>query len=284
MQPSGSQSRASIPSASLAGGVVARSAAAVDVTITPAFETNALISPAVTTDSARLLTPPAALSDHPRAISAARITTRRETGYEGFVKPVIDRTFACVLLIVLLPLLLVVAGMVALSLGWPILLRQRRVGRHGETFVLHKFRTMQPDRRLADVDHEGGDRRRTHKHPDDPRLTAVGRTLRKWSLDELPQLWDVLTGKLSLVGPRPELERNRRELRALAARPARGEAGLDRSLAGQGARRRRDARTYRSRYRICAERHVAKRLEDHAPYHPGDSRSKGLLILAGKGY
>jgi lipopolysaccharide/colanic/teichoic acid biosynthesis glycosyltransferase len=125
--------------------------------------------------------------------------------YERFLKPVIDRGLALVLLIVLSPLLLVIAVLVAISLGTPIVLRQKRIGRNGEIFMLHKFRTMHPDRRNEGNDFEGDDRRQTHKHPGDPRLTRTGRLLRKWSLDELPQLWDVLTGKLSLVGPRPEL-------------------------------------------------------------------------------
>jgi lipopolysaccharide/colanic/teichoic acid biosynthesis glycosyltransferase len=128
------------------------------------------------------------------------------TTYERFLKPVIDKVFALVLLLMLAPLLAIVGAFVAISLGSPILLRQKRVGRNDEVFDLHKFRTMRPDRRMEDADaFAGANRRITHKHPDDPRLTRVGRTLRKWSLDELPQLWDVLTGKLSLVGPRPEL-------------------------------------------------------------------------------
>src|SRR5207249_1779452 len=80
-----------------------------------------------------------------------------------------------------------------------------RVGRGEKLFALHKFRTMRPDRRHQHTAYVGTDRRLTHKHPNDPRLTRLGRTLRKWSLDELPQLWDVVTGRLSLVGPRPEL-------------------------------------------------------------------------------
>jgi lipopolysaccharide/colanic/teichoic acid biosynthesis glycosyltransferase len=133
--------------------------------------------------------------------------TRRPTAYERFVKPAIDKALALTLLVVLSPIMAVVAVLVKFSLGSPVLLRQKRVGRNGQVFELHKFRTMHADRRSEEVvvEFDGSDRRRTHKHPDDPRLTLVGRTLRKWSLDELPQLLDVLSGKLSIVGPRPEL-------------------------------------------------------------------------------
>jgi len=155
-----------------------------------------------------------ARSDVPRAEARPMIRlttpfdtdTRTVTLYERFLKPVIDKALAFVLLIVLSPVLLVVGLMVAKSLGRPIVLRQRRVGKNDERFVLHKFRTMHPDRRSPGNEYDGDDRRVTHKHPDDPRLTPVGQTLRKWSLDELPQLWDVLKGTLSIVGPRPELE------------------------------------------------------------------------------
>ena len=131
---------------------------------------------------------------------------RRVTRYERFGKPVIDRVFAVVLLVATAPVMLLVAVAVWFSLGRPILFRQTRVGRDGRLFPLHKFRTMDADRRHSSVGYTADrDRRRTHKHPNDPRLSDVGRTLRKWSLDELPQLWDVVTGRLSLVGPRPEL-------------------------------------------------------------------------------
>jgi len=139
----------------------------------------------------------------PPAFAAARETT----AYERMFKPVLDRVLALTLLIVLSPVFIVVAILVRVSLGSPVLLRQRRVGRNGKVFELHKFRTMHADRRSETIGtvYADGDRRRTHKHPNDPRLTLVGRTLRKWSLDELPQLLDVVDGKLSLVGPRPEL-------------------------------------------------------------------------------
>jgi lipopolysaccharide/colanic/teichoic acid biosynthesis glycosyltransferase len=146
------------------------------------------------------------VADRVRTSDAARDVT----GYERFLKPVLDRVLALLLLVILAPIMLIVAGAVWISLGRPILFRQTRVGRGERLFGLHKFRTMAADRRhhnrrfgsRGDADR---DRRVTHKHPDDPRLTPLGRMLRKWSVDELPQLWDVVTGKLSLVGPRPEL-------------------------------------------------------------------------------
>ena len=144
------------------------------------------------------------VTDHVRTSNDSRDVTR----YERFLKPALDRVLALLLLVILAPVMLIVTGAVWLSLGRPILFRQTRVGRDGRLFRLHKFRTMSADRRFISrrrTPRDDRDRRRTHKHPDDPRLTVVGRTLRKWSIDELPQLWDVVTGKLSLVGPRPEL-------------------------------------------------------------------------------
>jgi lipopolysaccharide/colanic/teichoic acid biosynthesis glycosyltransferase len=87
-----------------------------------------------------------------------------------------------------------------------VLLRQPRIGREGRTFQMLKFRTMKPDRRRwQDPNYRGPERRVTHKSPDDPRHTPLGRKLRKTSLDELPQLLNVLSGDMSLIGPRPEL-------------------------------------------------------------------------------
>ena len=121
------------------------------------------------------------------------------------VKPVIDWLLALVALILVLPVMVLVATVVFVSLGRPIVLRQERVGRGGQLFTVFKFRTMHPDRRRRPGMFDGSDRRRTHKHPEDPRLTPSGRLLRKLSLDELPQLFNVLRGDMSLVGPRPEL-------------------------------------------------------------------------------
>lgn len=125
--------------------------------------------------------------------------------YERIVKPVIDRTAGFLLMILFAPVLAAVALCVLVALGRPVLYRQERVGLHGQTFDVLKFRTMKPDRRQRQQPFEGPDRRRTHKTAQDPRHTRLGRVLRRYSLDELPQLWNVVRGELSLVGPRPEL-------------------------------------------------------------------------------
>jgi lipopolysaccharide/colanic/teichoic acid biosynthesis glycosyltransferase len=90
----------------------------------------------------------------------------------------------------------IVASIVLIASGRPVLLRQIRVGQRGRPFVIHKFRTMQPDAESAGQP--------IWAIPNDPRVTRVGRLLRSSRLDELPQLWDVLRGSMSLIGPRPE--------------------------------------------------------------------------------
>ncbi|HVM55155.1 MAG TPA: sugar transferase [Acidimicrobiales bacterium] len=125
--------------------------------------------------------------------------------YLRFVKPAVDRLVAATLLLFLVPLLLGLMLIVRLRLGPGVLFRQERIGLGGEPFTVYKLRTMLPDRRRAPASFAGDDRRRTHKAPDDPRHTPLGRFLRRWSLDELPQLVNVLRGEMSLVGPRPEL-------------------------------------------------------------------------------
>jgi sugar transferase EpsL len=97
-------------------------------------------------------------------------------------------------LVALSPLLLGTAAAIALSMGRPVLFRQRRPGRHGEPFTIYKFRTM--------VEPRPGESR---LHSDGARVTRLGALLRKTSIDELPELWNVLVGDMSLVGPRPLL-------------------------------------------------------------------------------
>ena len=126
----------------------------------------------------------------------------KPTMYLRFWKRGVDVVLAVVGLIVLLPVLLVIAGLVRVKLGPGVLYRQARVGRNGRNFVMLKFRTMQ---HRYDTDSDDEDHRATHKTSDHPRLTKFGGVLRRLSLDELPQLWNVIRGQMSLVGPRPEL-------------------------------------------------------------------------------
>jgi len=136
---------------------------------------------------------------------AVEVWSRPRTRYERLCKPAIDRVAALILLALSLPVLLVVALLLRLRLGSPVLFVQERIGMGGESFRMLKFRTMRHDRRGARNPYEGPERRCTHKSPDDPRHTTLGRFLRVSKLDELPQLIHVVTGRMSLVGPRPEL-------------------------------------------------------------------------------
>ena len=137
------------------------------------------------------------------------LAPRRELQLKGFYhtkgKPAIDRVLGIFLLFLALLPMALVALIVRFRIGRPVVFKQTRVGRYGETFTLYKFRTMAPDRRRDDLPFEGDDRRFVHKTADDPRVSPVGARLRAWSLDELPQFANVVKGDMSLVGPRPEM-------------------------------------------------------------------------------
>jgi len=107
----------------------------------------------------------------------------------------VDLAVSAAGLVLLSPLLVVVAIAIRLGSRGPVLYRTERVGLHGELFTMHKFRTMYVD--------QGPDPERLTR-PADPRITLLGAWLRRLKVDEFPQLWDVLRGKMSLVGPRPE--------------------------------------------------------------------------------
>jgi lipopolysaccharide/colanic/teichoic acid biosynthesis glycosyltransferase len=120
------------------------------------------------------------------------------------LKHALDRILALVGLVVLSPLFAAIALWILRESGRPVILRQLRAGKDGKPFRMLKFRTMVPDaievgRRLEIGSDPYG------IVPDDPRITRSGRFLRRTSLDELPQLWNVLRGDMSLVGPRPDL-------------------------------------------------------------------------------
>ena len=131
------------------------------------------------------------------------------------MKRVLDIVLTLTALVVLFPILLVIGLLVALDSKGPVLYKQERIGKNGKPFCLYKFRTM---RRHSDK--QGlltiGDR--------DPRVTHLGFFLRKSKLDELPQLWNVLVGEMSIVGPRPEVKKyvdmyDERQRQVLNVRP-----------------------------------------------------------------
>jgi len=125
----------------------------------------------------------------------------------GLSKRLFDLVSAAAALVVLSPLLLAVAVLVKLQDGGPVLFRQSRVGRAGERFGMIKFRSMVMDaeERLAELAAENEADGVLFKMKEDPRITPVGRFLRRYSVDELPQLFNVIRGEMSLVGPRPPL-------------------------------------------------------------------------------
>ena len=117
-------------------------------------------------------------------------------GWRGAAKRAFDVVVAAAALVALLPVLAVVALLVRATSRGPVLYSQRRLGLGGRGFTIYKFRTM-----VADAEPDG---RAVWAHEDDPRCTRIGGRLRRFGLDELPQLWNVLRGDMSLVGPRPE--------------------------------------------------------------------------------
>ena len=150
----------------------------------------------------------------------------RDHGYK-LSKRTFDFLFAASLLLVSSPFLLLIAVAIKMTDGGPVLFWQRRVGQFGEIFNFPKFRSMIMDAdkivdTLAAHNHHGDSI--TFKIKRDPRVTRVGQLLRRFSLDEVPQLWCVLTGQMSLVGPRPALPRevqwySQQQRRRLHVRP-----------------------------------------------------------------
>ena len=141
-------------------------------------------------------------------------------------KRVIDVVVSAMLLVLLSPLFLFVALLIKLSSPGPVFFRQRRMGLNGRTFILLKFRSMKvgADKMLEDLKEHNEMQGPVFKMTEDPRVTSLGRFLRKYSIDELPQLINVLVGQMSLVGPRPPLPEEvslymRKQRRRLSMRP-----------------------------------------------------------------
>ena len=117
--------------------------------------------------------------------------------YRKYIKRILDFTLSLIALIVLSPILLITAILVKIKLGSPIIFKQQRPGKNEKIFTLYKFRTMTDKK-----DEEG------NLLPDEQRLTKFGKILRSTSLDELPELINILKGDMAIVGPRPQLIRD----------------------------------------------------------------------------
>jgi exopolysaccharide biosynthesis polyprenyl glycosylphosphotransferase len=127
--------------------------------------------------------------------------------YQRLVKRCFDLIVGTLTVILALPFMLIIAVLIKRDSPGPIIFRQQRVGENGRLFRMLKFRTMVDgaEAHLGDVLRLNATGEILFKTPDDPRITRLGRFLRRTSLDELPQLFNVLKGEMSLVGPRPEL-------------------------------------------------------------------------------
>jgi lipopolysaccharide/colanic/teichoic acid biosynthesis glycosyltransferase len=177
-----------------------------------------------------LLKPPVSTRPAPPAVTLLPVYLRSTAGPSAAyltAKRLLDVFVSLALLTVLSPLFLIVALCVKLTDGGPVFFRQKRVGLHGRVFDFFKFRSM-----VVDAEARKDELLKLNKHANsvtfkmcrDPRVTWVGRIMRKTSIDELPQLWNVLVGEMTLVGPRPavvaEVQRYTvRERRRLAVVP-----------------------------------------------------------------
>lgn len=117
--------------------------------------------------------------------------------YEHYIKRMLDVIFSCSMIVLLSPLILILLLLVRTKLGTPILFKQKRPGKNNKIFIMYKLRTM------SDIRDKSG-----KLLPDEQRLTRFGKILRSTSMDELPELLNILKGEMSLVGPRPQLVRD----------------------------------------------------------------------------
>ena len=151
---------------------------------------------------------------HFGTLPLVQLIGRPMSGWDSVIKSVEDYFLAAILVMLLSPLLILIALAIKLDSRGPVLFRQKRLGFNNQVIDVYKFRSMRPD--------EGPSGRTVQATPRDPRITRVGGVLRRWSLDELPQLFNVLNGTMSLVGPRPHaLDHNEdfaRQIRGYFAR------------------------------------------------------------------
>ncbi|HXV13317.1 MAG TPA: sugar transferase [Candidatus Krumholzibacteria bacterium] len=150
----------------------------------------------------RLPTPPSATV----ALDAAAIDVTEPFGY-AFAKRAFDLVVGCAILLLLVPVIPMVGLMIRMDSQGPVFYRQERVGKKGRPFKFYKFRSMRvdSDRLRAQLESSNEMTGPVFKMKNDPRVTAVGQFLRRSSLDEIPQIFNVLKGDMSIVGPRPAL-------------------------------------------------------------------------------
>jgi exopolysaccharide production protein ExoY len=158
-------------------------------------------------DVARL--PASGMAGFERRTAPALARDRGAEPLGGRPKRLVDVVLATAMLIALSPIMLIVAALIRVFMGGSVIFSQRRLGFNRSVFVCYKFRTMAPNaeellrRHLAADPQAAREWRETRKLRNDPRINCLGRILRKSSLDELPQLFNVLRGEMSLIGPRP---------------------------------------------------------------------------------
>jgi lipopolysaccharide/colanic/teichoic acid biosynthesis glycosyltransferase len=163
-----------------------------------------------------------------RMTGRRKAVSSRSRSWRSSAKRAADLLLAGLGLLVTAPLFALIALAVTIQDGGPVLFRQVRLGRNGQPFTILKFRSMVTDAEDLKAGLITGNEGADHlfKLADDPRVTRVGRVLRRWSLDELPQLVNVLTGAMSLVGPRPHLAAEVARMPRYAARRSLVKPGL----------------------------------------------------------
>lgn len=152
--------------------------------------------------------PRAHYTDAP-GVSLIHVDIPTFSGWKYAVKRAFDIIVSVIALILLSPVFLVTAILIKREDGGPVIFRQQRVGQNGEPFTIHKFRSMSvnAESKIQKLIDDAGGHALFFKLDHDPRMTRIGATLRKYSIDELPQFWTVLKGHMSVVGPRPQMSR-----------------------------------------------------------------------------
>ena len=147
---------------------------------------------------------------------------------QNFIKRIFDITFSVLAIFVLIPIFFALATIILIQDGWPILFIQNRVGKDGKSFRFFKFRTMVVDAENLNLSTENSLKGKhiLLKNIDDPRVTRFGKILRRYSLDELPQFFNVLNNSMSVVGPRPALPREVNQYDSLYERRLIAKPGL----------------------------------------------------------